>query len=368
MKILVTGCAGFIGSHVTERLLAEGHEVTGVDNFDTYYSRSWKEKNLMGVLLNPRFKLVEDNLAEMALVKVAKGQEAVVHLAAHPGVRASWGAQFHRYLSANVAATQRLLEEVKGQKLKRFVYASSSSVYGDLGGVLDESLSLKPRSPYGVTKLSAEHLVQIYHREYKLPTVALRFFSVYGPRQRPDMAFMKFCQALVNEAPLTVYGDGHQVRDFTFVDDVVDVVASSVTNDAAVGQVVNVGGGSPATLDEAITLLAEASGRTPARHHLERQKGDVLETRADTRRLEAVFGFKPKVSLQEGLKREWEWASAHFGAEAEEQAIRAQVKPLEGVDPQDLEAAKADAKEHQKAKRKAAASNKKKAKEKPDSV
>jgi UDP-glucose 4-epimerase len=276
----------------------------------------------------------------------------VVHLSAQPGVRNSWGTQFHRYLTNNVSVTQRLLEEMKGQKLKRFVYASSSSVYGDLGGVLNESMSLKPRSPYGVTKLAAEHLVQIYHREYKLPTVALRFFSVYGPRQRPDMAFMKFCQAIVNDAPLTIYGDGSQVRDFTYIDDVVDVVAASLTNEQAVGEVVNVGGGSPAALEEAIAILGEVSGKTPGRHHLERQKGDVMETRADTHRLESLFGFKPKVSLKDGLKKEWEWASAHFGAEAEEQAIRAQVKPIEDVDPSDLEAAKAEAKEIKKAKRK----------------
>ncbi len=336
-----------------ERLLKDGHEVTGVDCFDTYYSRAWKEKNLMGVLLNPHFKLIEDNLSEMALVKVAKGQEGVVHLAAQPGVRSSWGAQFHRYLTNNVTVTQRLLEEVKGQKLRRFVYASSSSVYGDLGGILGESLSLRPKSPYGVTKLAAEQLVQIYHREYKLPTVSLRFFSVFGPRQRPDMAFMKFCQALVNEAPLTVYGDGRQVRDFTFVEDVAETVVAALTNDTAVGEVVNVGGGSPATLDEAIALLGEISGKAPARHHLERQKGDVMETRADTGKLERIFGFRPQVSLREGLRRQWEWAHAHYTAEAEEQAIRAQVQPITEVDPADLEAAKADAKEHQKSKRKA---------------
>ncbi len=359
MKILVTGCAGFIGSHVVERLLKDGHEITGVDDFDTYYSRSQKEKNLMGVLLDPRFKLVEDNLSEMALVKVARNQEAVVHLAAQPGVRASWGAQFHRYLVNNVTVTQKLLEEVKGQKLRRFVYASSSSVYGDLGGVLSESQALSPRSPYGVTKLAAEHLVQLYHKEYKLPTVALRFFSVYGPRQRPDMAFMKFCQSLVNEAPLTIYGDGQQVRDFTFVRDVAEVVAQSLTNDAAVGEVVNVGGGSPATLEEAIGLLLEASGKTAGRHMLEKQKGDVRETRADTAKLERIFGFKPQVGLREGIRLEWEWASAFLSNELEEQAIKAQVQPITGVDAADIEAAKADAKALAKAKRKVASAEKK---------
>jgi UDP-glucose 4-epimerase len=345
---------------VVERLLKDGHEVTGVDNFDTYYSRSQKEKNLMGVLLNPRFKLVEDNLSEMALVKVARGQEAVVHLAAQAGVRSSWGAQFNRYLTSNVTATQKLLEEVKGQKLHRFVYASSSSVYGDIGGVLSENMAVSPRSPYGVTKLAAEHLVQLYHQEYKLPTVALRFFSVYGPRQRPDMAFNKFCQSLVNEAPLTIYGDGKQVRDFTFVTDVAEVVVQSLTCDAAVGEVVNVGGGSPATLEDAIGTLLEVSGKTAGRHFLEKQKGDVRETRADTAKLERIFGFKPQVTLREGLSREWEWASSFLLSEAEELAIKSQVQPISGVDAADLEAAKADAKAHAKAKRKEAGVQKKK--------
>ena len=362
MKILVTGCAGFIGSHVVERLLKDGHEVTGVDDFDNYYSRSQKEKNLMGVLLNPHFKLVEDNLSEMALVKVARNQEAVVHLAAQPGVRASWGSQFNRYLVNNVSVTQKLLEEVKGQKLHRFVYASSSSVYGDIGGVLSEDRALSPRSPYGVTKLAAEHLVQLYHQEYKLPTAALRFFSVYGPRQRPDMAFMKFCQNLVNDAPLTIYGDGQQVRDFTFVTDVAEVVVQALTNDSVVGEVVNVGGGTPATLEEAIGLLQEASGLTAGRHFLEKQKGDVRETRADTAKLEKIFGFKPQVNLREGLKREWEWAASFLSSEAEEMAIKAQAQPITGVDAADLEAAKEDAKALARAKRKVESAKKKKTK------
>src|ERR1041384_4982788 len=218
MKILVTGCAGFIGSHVVAHLLKDGHEVTGVDDFDVYYSRNQKEKNLIGLLLHPQFKLVEDNLATMALVKVLRGTEAVVHLAAQPGVRGSWGSSFHRYVTNNIQVTQRLLEEAKGSKLKRFVYASSSSVYGDVGDpntLLHEEMKVQPKSPYGVTKLAAEQLCQIYHQAYKMPTVSLRFFSVYGPGQRPDMAFHRFCHSILREAPLTIYGDGHQVRDFT---------------------------------------------------------------------------------------------------------------------------------------------------------
>lgn len=351
MKILVTGCAGFIGSRLTARLLKEGHEVTGVDSFDVYYSRGQKEKNLLETLLNPRFKLVEDNLATMPLVTVLKGTEAVYHLAGQPGVRGSWGTSFHRYVTNNIQATQKLLEEFKANKLKRFIYASSSSVYGDVGEVLGEGMHCQPRSPYGVTKLAAENLCQLYHQEYRMPTVSLRFFSVYGPGQRPDMAFHRFCQNILHDAALIINGDGRQIRDFTYVEDVVDVLAEALVNEKAVGEVVNVGGGSPATLLETIALLEEISGRTVPKTFLERQKGDVLSTRADTAKLEAIFGFKPKVSLREGLAREWEWMEKFVRAEDEERAIKASVQPITEVDQEALAEAKADAKAHKKAKR-----------------
>ncbi len=360
MKILVTGCAGFIGSHLTQRLLKEGHEVLGVDDFDVYYARSQKEKGLMPVLLHPKFKLVEENLATMALIKVLKGTEVVIHLAGQPGVRGSWGASFSRYLSNNIQVTQRLLEESKGSKLKRFIYASSSSVYGDVPMpegqpelFLNEDMRVQPKSPYGVTKLAAEHLCQLYHMEYKMPTVCLRFFSVYGPGQRPDMAFHRFAQSILHDAALTIYGDGKQVRDFTYVDDVVDVINAAITSPEAVGQVVNVGGGSPCTLMEAVTLLEEISGKTSAKTFLERQKGDVMATRADTARLEKIFGFKPKVSLKEGLTRQWEWMQKFLQSEDDEKAIKANVQPIVGVDEDALAQVKADEKAAKKAAKKA---------------
>jgi len=359
MKILVTGCAGFIGSHLTARLLKEGHEVVGVDNFDIFYSRSQKEKNLMSVLLHPKFKLEEDNLATMSFVKVLKGTEVVIHLAGQPGVRGSWGASFNRYVINNIQATQRLLEESKGNKLKRFIYASSSSVYGDVvvpnaEGVqlLNEEMKVQPKSPYGVTKLAAEHLCQLYNVEYKMPTVALRFFSVYGPGQRPDMAFHRFCQSILREAALSIYGDGRQVRDFTYVDDVVDVINAAITADV-VGQVVNVGGGSPCTLLEAIGILEEISGTTCAKTFLDRQKGDVISTRADTTKLEKLFGFKPKVTLREGLAHEWEWMKSFVQSEDDEMAIKANVQPIIGVDQEAIAQVKADEKAEKKAARKA---------------
>jgi len=352
MKILVTGAAGFIGSHLVARLLKDGHEVIGVDCFDVYYARSQKEKGLLSVLLNPRFKLVEENLSTMALVSVLKGTEAVYHLAGQPGVRGSWGSSFHRYVTNNIQTTQRLLEECKALKIKRFIYTSSSSVYGDVGEVLSESLHCQPRSPYGVTKLAAEGLCQLYHQEYKVPTVALRLFSVYGPGQRPDMAFHKFCQNMIHEAALTIYGDGRQVRDYTYIDDIVEALAAALVNDQAVGEVVNLGGGSPATLLEAVTLLERISGKSVAKTFLERQKGDVLSTSADTAKLERIFGSKPKVSLEEGLARQWEWMQKFVLGEDEEKAIKATVQPITEVDDQALAEAKADAKAHKKTKRK----------------
>ena len=352
MKVLVTGAAGFIGSHVVERLLKEGHDVVGVDNFDIYYSRGQKEKNLMPVLLHPKFKLIEDNLATMALVTVLKGTEAIIHLAAQPGVRGSWGSSFHRYVTNNIQVTQRLLEESKGNKLKRFVNASSSSVYGDVGEILNEEMRIQPKSPYGVTKLAAEHLCQLYNLEYKMPTVSLRFFSVYGPGQRPDMAFHRFCQNILRDAPMTIYGDGQQVRDFTYVDDVAEIITAALTAEVT-GQVVNVGGGSPATLLEAAAILEEVSGKTSPKTFLERQKGDVFSTRADTSKLERLFGTKPKTGLKEGLTREWEWMQKFVQSGDEEMAIKAAVQPITDVDQNALAEAKADDRAAKKAARKA---------------
>jgi UDP-glucose 4-epimerase len=364
MKVLVTGAAGFIGSHVVARLLAEGHDVIGVDNFDIYYARSQKEKNLMPVLLHPKFKLVEDNLADMALVTVLKGTEAIIHLAAQPGVRGSWGSSFHRYVTNNLQVTQRLLEESKGNKLKRFVNASSSSVYGDVGEILNEEMKIQPKSPYGVTKLAAEHLCQLYNLEYKMPTVSLRFFSVYGPGQRPDMAFHRFCQNILRDAPMTIYGDGKQVRDFTYVDDVAEIITAALTADV-VGQVVNVGGGSPATLLEAAAVLEEVSGKTSPKTFLERQKGDVFSTRADTAKLERLFGTKPKTTLKEGLAREWEWMQKFVQSGDEEMAIKAAVQPITDVDQAALAESKADDRAAKKAARKAKSGKAAKATEAP---
>ena len=222
MRALVTGCAGFIGSHLCEALIAAGHDVVGVDCFTDYYARSHKEANLAQLRDEARFSLREVDLAAGELSNLLNGVDVVYHQAAQPGVRASWGSYFDTYVRHNIVATQRLLEAVKGQPLRRFVYASSSSVYGDAEAFpTSEMVIPKPVSPYGVTKLAAEQLVYLYGRNYGVPTVSLRYFTVYGPRQRPDMAFRRFIEWALADQPIHVYGDGEQTRDFTFVGDVV---------------------------------------------------------------------------------------------------------------------------------------------------
>src|SRR5581483_8871912 len=224
MRCLVTGVAGFVGSHLAERLLADGHVVCGIDAFIDYYPRSIKEKSLEGPRSWQRFTFVEGNLLDIALPPVLDGVDWVFHQAAQAGVRASWGKEFTRYVDCNVLATQRLLEALMHSKsLQRFVYASSSSVYGDTTTFpVKETTLTHPVSPYGVTKLAAEHLCSLYHRNFGIPTVSLRYFTVYGPRQRPDMAFHRFCKAVLDRRSIRVFGDGLQTRDFTYVSDVVE--------------------------------------------------------------------------------------------------------------------------------------------------
>jgi UDP-glucose 4-epimerase len=304
---LVTGVAGFIGSHVAERLIARGDSVRGVDSFTNYYSRSLKEANLSGLLESDRFVLDELDLSSCDLDSVLKDVDAVCHLAAQAGVRASWGRSFETYTDCNIIATQRLLEACKGRPLTRFVYASSSSVYGDTDDLpMRERGATCPVSPYGVTKLAGEHLAVLYHRNYRLPTVSLRFFTVYGPRQRPDMAFNKFISAALSDRPIEVFGDGGQTRDFTFIDDIVDGVVSALAQGSP-GEVYNLGGGSRVSLNEAIDTLERVMGIRIERQHGDSQKGDVRDTLADGSKARSELGFAPSVGLEEGLAREFEW-------------------------------------------------------------
>ena len=313
---LVTGAAGFIGSHLVGRLLAEGVTVTGVDCFTDYYDPEIKRRNLESARDHRAFRLLELDLGEADLAALPD-VDVVFHQAAQAGVRASWGREFAIYTHHNVLATQRLLERYRSGALQRFVYASSSSVYGEAERYpTPEDLLPRPMSPYGVTKLAGEHLTMLYGKSFGVPAVALRYFTVYGPRQRPDMAFHRFCRALLRREEITVFGDGRQSRDFTFVDDAVEANLLAWRRPQARG-VYNVGGGSQVEVLEAIRILESALGVQARVSFQERALGDPLKTRAENRRLREDFGAVPRVAITEGLPREAEWARGLYAGARE---------------------------------------------------
>lgn len=313
MNIIVTGAAGFIGSHLCRRLLDDGCAVTGIDCYTDYYPRWIKDKNVAPLLRAKRFKLLSRDLNTLPLKKTLDGADAVFHLAAQAGVRASWGAHFSEYIKNNIQVTQKLLEAAKDLPLKKLVFASSSSVYGltpDLP--MSESSSLLPLSPYGVTKLAAEKLCFLYFKNFGVPAVSLRFFTVYGPGQRPDMAFHKFFRAIRDGREITVYGDGRQTRDFTYVDDIVEANVSALHR-GRVGHVYNIGGGHREILDSLFPLFERICGRPVRLRKEARQKGDVLHTFAKINKARKDLAFRPRMSLEEGLRREWEWILDLYG-------------------------------------------------------
>jgi UDP-glucuronate 4-epimerase len=308
VRALVTGCAGFVGSHLTESLLASGHDVVGVDRLLDNYSAAVKLENLAEAREHDDFHFLQADLSEAPLEPLVEDCDAVFHLAAEPGVRTSWGTRFLSYERNNVLATQRLLEALKPWPGKAVVYASSSSVYGDAERLpTGEETVPRPFSPYGVTKLAAEHLCRLYHGNFGVATVSLRFFSVYGPRQRPDMAFNRFCRAALLGETITVFGDGEQTRDFTFVDDVIAAVRAAGVVPGAAGQVYNVGGGSQVSVNDALELIATFSGRPLDVRHEDAVQGDVRDTGADIARARRDLGFRPLTSIEEGLLAEFEW-------------------------------------------------------------
>jgi UDP-glucuronate 4-epimerase len=308
MRALVTGCAGFIGSHLTESLLAQGHDVLGVDCFNDNYAREAKQANLVRAHDFDGFAFRPLDLSRARLDALVADSDVVFHLAAEPGVRSSWGARFDRVLRNNVAATQRLLEAAKASPERRFVYASSSSIYGDAERLpTPEDVVPAPVSPYGTTKLAAEHLCRLYHGNDGLETVCLRYFSVYGPRQRPDMAFSRFCRAALSGEPLSVFGDGEQTRDFTFVADVVRATQAAALVHGIGGRIYNVGGGSQVSVNRALALLAGFAESPLDVHYLERERGDVRATGADCSRARAELGYEPAVRFEDGLRAEFEW-------------------------------------------------------------
>jgi UDP-glucose 4-epimerase len=299
--------AGFIGSHLSAALLDSGARVTGIDCFTDYYARSLKEANLATIKDRPGFTFVEAALQETDLKPLLAGVTHVFHQAAQAGVRKSWGRDFDVYTRNNIEATQRLLEAMVGLPIQKYVYASSSSVYGDdVPLPMREDTYLQPLSPYGVSKLAAEHLGHLYWVNHRVPAVSLRYFTVYGPRQRPDMGFQRFLTAVRDDKPITVYGDGEQTRDFTFVADIVAANMAAAERGHP-GSVYNIGGGSRVTLNHVLELIGKVTGKKVAIQREPEQKGDMRHTYADTSAARRDLDFTPKVTLAQGLEQQYRW-------------------------------------------------------------
>jgi nucleoside-diphosphate-sugar epimerase len=307
MKALVTGAAGFIGSHLSAALVESGATVTGIDCFTDYYPRPLKEANLATLKGRQGFTFIEGALQDLDLAAVLASTTHVFHLAGQAGVRKSWGGDFDVYIRDNIQATQRLLESMARMPIQKYVYSSSSSVYGNHVPLpMREDAYLQPLSPYGVTKLAGEHLGHLYFANHGVPTVSLRYFTVYGPRQRPDMAFQRFLTAARDGKPITVYGDGEQTRDFTFVSDIVAANMAAAAQ-AHPGSVYNIGGGSRVTLNHVLELVRKVTGKTVAIQREAEQKGDMRHTYADTSAARRHLDFDPRVTLEDGLDQQYQW-------------------------------------------------------------
>jgi nucleoside-diphosphate-sugar epimerase len=312
MKVLVTGVAGFIGHTLAGRLLATGHAVTGVDSFTDYYDVQLKEENVRPLVVSG-LDLVRGDLSEVATPSFIGQFDVIFHQAGQPGVRKSWGKDFSTYVTQNIEATQTLLESARqASRLRRVVYASSSSVYGDAERYPTyETDAPQPKSPYGVTKLAAEHLCTLYAKNFGVPTTSLRYFTVYGPGQRPDMAFTRFIQAAVAGRQITVFGDGSQKRDFTFVDDIVSAnILAAEVDTVAPGAVFNVAGGANASVNEALAVISELSNRNLDIVYTGGEAGDVRQTAGDTSSIRSELGWEPQVGLRDGLAAQLEWVNS----------------------------------------------------------
>jgi UDP-glucose 4-epimerase len=309
-RVVVTGAAGFIGSHLCDRLLALGHKVVGLDGFTDYYDRARKEQNLATSKASSDFTFEEVDLVDGDLPTVLRGASVVYHLAGQDGVRASTGAQFDRYVRDNITATQRLLECLKATPVERLIFAGSSSVYGDAEMFpTKESALPRPMSPDGVSKLAAEHLTLLYSKNFAVPTVSVRYFTVFGPRQRPDMAFARFMQALVDGEAIEVFGDGEQTREFTYVSDAVEGTIKAATADVA-GQVFNLGGGSRVSINRVLATLEDISGLKVRKQMLPAVPGEPRHTGASINLARERLAWEPRVSLREGLTKQWQWFQA----------------------------------------------------------
>ena len=306
---IVTGVAGFIGSNLAEKLLEQGDQVIGIDQFNDYYDPSLKRQNAHILAKYPEFKLIEADIQALDWRQLLQGVEVLFHQAAQAGVRASWGDGFRQYTERNINATQIILEAAKETpSLQRMVFASTSSVYGNAETMpTPETLCPQPVSPYGITKLAAERLCWLYHQNFNVPVTALRYFTVYGPRQRPDMAFHKFFQAAIAGKPIGIYGDGKQTRDFTFISDAVAANLAAALVPEAVGEVFNIGGGSRVVLLDVLDTMEKVIGKPIERLHQGLARGDARHTAADVTKARTILGYNPQVSLAEGLAQEWQW-------------------------------------------------------------
>ena len=306
---IVTGIGGFIGSHLAEVLLQKGYTIIGIDQFNDYYDPSFKRENAKQLLQYPAFKLIEADIQTLNWHDLLEDVEVVYHQAAQAGVRASWGDGFRNYTERNINATQIMLEAAKEAKsLKRFVFASTSSVYGNAETMpTPETICPQPVSPYGITKLAAERMCWLYQQNFGVPVTALRYFTVYGPRQRPDMAFHKFFKAAILNESISIYGDGQQTRDFTFVSDIVaaNLLAGEVPE--AIGEVFNIGGGCRVVLADVLQTMEQIMGKPLKKNYIDRARGDARHTSADISKAKKILGYQPQVPLAEGLAREWEW-------------------------------------------------------------
>ncbi|MEM7593479.1 MAG: NAD-dependent epimerase/dehydratase family protein [Cyanobacteria bacterium P01_A01_bin.83] len=306
---IITGVAGFVGSHLAEAVLDQGIEVIGIDQFNDYYDPFLKQKNIANLDRFSNFKLIKADIEELDWQQLLQSVEVVYHQAAQAGVRASWGTGFFNYTAKNINATQVILEAAKeATSLKRIVYASSSSIYGNAATMpTPETLCPQPVSPYGITKLAGELLCWLYQQNFGVPVTALRYFTVYGPRHRPDMAFHKFFKAVIDGDAISIYGDGQQTRDYTYVSDIVAANLAAAKVPEAIGEAFNIGGGSRVTLMELLGIMEEVIGQSIRKNYVEKAKGDARHTSADITKAQKILGYSPQVSLAEGLTKEWEW-------------------------------------------------------------
>jgi nucleoside-diphosphate-sugar epimerase len=306
---IITGVAGFIGSHLAEALLNQGDKVVGIDQFNNYYDRQLKQNNIANLKQHSSFKLITADIQDLDWQQLLQSVDVVYHQAAQAGVRASWGKGFQDYTARNINATQVILEAAKQvNSLTRIVYASSSSIYGDAVTMpTSETLCPQPISPYGITKLAGERLCWLYQQNFDVPVTALRYFTVYGPRQRPDMAFHRFFKAAINNEAISIFGDGQQTRDYTFVSDIVAANLAAAKIPEAIGEVFNIGGGSRVSLNELLNIMEQVIRQPIRRNYLEKAAGDARHTSANITKAKQILGYVPQVSLLEGLTREWEW-------------------------------------------------------------